>query len=88
MAYKCSQQVKVTFPFSQKLIRLVNSRYFKKVQKTRTPDFERNRFLSNPVSKFPCQPSLPTPGSLSFPRIPTLASLKIDKHYVFKGDLK
>ena len=32
-------------------------------------------FLSNPVSKFPCQPSLPTSGSLSFPRIPTLASL-------------
>ena len=27
------------------------------------------------VSKFPCQPSLPTPASLSFPRIPTFASL-------------
>ena len=29
-------------------------------------------FLSNPVSKFPWQPSLPSPGSLSFPRIPPL----------------
>ena len=61
--------------------RLVNSRYFKKkVQNTRTRDFERNKiFLSNPVSKFPCLSSLLTPGSLSFPRIPTriptLASL-------------
>ena len=59
--------------------RLVNSCYFKKVQKTRTWDFERNNkfYLSYvfPVSKFPCQPILPTPGSLSFPRIPTLASL-------------
>ena len=30
--------------------------------------------LSNPVSKFPCQPSSPTPGPLCFLRIPTLAS--------------
>ena len=40
---------------------------------THTRDFERNIFLSKPVSKFPCQPSLPTRGSLSFLRIPTLA---------------
>ena len=25
-------------------------------------------FLSNPVAKFLCQPSLPTPASLSFPK--------------------
>ena len=29
------------------------------------------------VSKFPCQPSLPTPGSLYFSRIPELASLAV-----------
>ena len=42
----------------------LKSRYFRKAQKTRTPDFEI--FLSNPVSKFSCQPSLLTLGS---PRI-------------------
>ena len=39
------------------------------VQKNKNPHtrFEQNTkiFLSNPVSRFPCQPSLPTPGSLS-----------------------
>ena len=49
-------------------IRLVNSRYFL-----------NEIFLSNPVSKFPCQPILPTPGSFSFPKIPTLASLYLYK---------
>ena len=44
--------------------RLVNSRYFRKCTKTSTRDlneltFEKNSF-PNPVSKFPCQPSLPT----------------------------
>ena len=49
---------------------LVNCHYFRKVIKTYTRDFEWN-----PVSKFPCQPSFPTSGSLSFPKIPTLVSL-------------
>ena len=34
-------------------------------------------FTLNHVSKFPWQPSFHTPGSLSFPRIPTLASLAV-----------
>ena len=35
--------------------------------------------LSNPVSKFPYQPSFPSLGVLYFPRMPTLASLPISK---------
>ena len=63
--------------FLYKINRLVNSRYFQEVQKTRTRDFEQNKVF---LSKFPCQPSLPTLGSLSFPRIPTLAlAYKINK---------
>ena len=64
-------------------VRLVNSRYFKKVQKTRTRYFEWNIPFKNPVSKFPCQPILPTPGSLFFfARIPTLASLNESRLYI------
>ena len=37
--------------------------------------FWTKQFLSNPVSKFLCQPGLPTPGYLYFPRIPTFTSL-------------
>ena len=36
--------------------------------------WEKTR-LSNHISKFTCQPSLPTPASLSFPIKPALASL-------------
>ena len=49
---------------------------FKRVKKPAHEILNEIIFVSNPVSKFPCQLSLPTPGSLSFPRIPTLASLE------------
>ena len=42
-------------------------------------------FLSNPVSKFPCQSSLPTSGSLSFLKIPTLASLDLVRSLVISS---
>ena len=35
----------------------------------------KKMFLSTPVQKFPCQPSFPTPSSLSFLKIPTIANL-------------
>ena len=50
-------------------LKLMNSRY------SRRRDFEHEIFLLKLISKFPCYPSVHTPGSLSFPRIPTLASL-------------
>ena len=48
------------------LLDFVNIRYFTKVQKTRNknPGIFNENYLSNPVSKFLGQPSLPTPGSL------------------------
>ena len=69
----------MVFPFNKPQsnhTRLVNSRYFKKAQKTRTRDFERNIPFKSRI-KIPCQPRLPTLSSLPFPRIPTLASLGI-----------
>ena len=62
------------------LIRLVNSHYYKKLKK---PAHEILNeiivvFLSNRLSKFPCQPNLLTPGSLFLLRTLTLASLVFD----------
>ena len=49
----------------------------KKFKKPAHENFEHGNMvlISNPLSKFPCQPNLRTPDSLSLPRIPTLASL-------------
>ena len=44
-------------------------------------------FLSNSVSKFPFQPSLPTPGFLSFPRMLTVASLILNRYKTFKNTI-
>ena len=53
----------------------VKYRIISKKFKKPTHRILNGRYLSNPISKFPCQPSLPSQSYLSFSRIPTLASL-------------
>ena len=64
---------------------LVNSRYFKNGQKIPRTGFWTkyiwNKFLPNLVSKQKCKPSLLSPGSLSFSKILTLASLGLERFF-------
>ena len=66
---------------------MVKNQYFKKVQNK--PVHGILNEIPYPVSKFPCQPSLLTPGSLSFPRIPTFASLlSFFYHFTYEDKLE